>query len=253
MSIDMSTRIGAALDALAAREGVRVLLAVESGSRAWGFPSCDSDWDVRFIYARPLAAYLSVTPRPDTLEQPVDDGLDLSGWDVRKALGLLTKSNAPVLEWLCSPMTYRREEDVACAMAALAQRAAHLPQLAHHYDRLARNAWAPGQDAVRLKSVFYALRPALALSWMRRHRTAPPMDLAALMAGLDLSPSLIEAIADLRRRKAAGTEADTVPRCPAVEAFLTECLAEDAPRPAPWDRTEVIAASDTLMLRLAGL
>ena len=141
----MRRRIGAALDAVERDEGVRVLLAVESGRRAWGFPSRDSDWDVRCLYARPLAAYLSVEPPREGIERPIEAGLDLVGWDLRKALRLLTKSNAAVLEWLASPLVYRREEAVVTALTELAREAAHLPALAYHYGRLARGAW-PGMD-----------------------------------------------------------------------------------------------------------
>jgi hypothetical protein len=90
---------------------VRVLLAVESGSRAWGFASTDSDYDVRFIYAHPADWYLSIDlnteAKRDVIEQPIVDDLDLNGWDLRKALQLLAKSNPPLLEWLNSPIVYR--------------------------------------------------------------------------------------------------------------------------------------------------
>jgi len=247
---DVRERIAAALDDVERHEGVRILLAVESGSRAWGFPSRDSDWDVRFLYVRPLAAYLSAAPRRDTAERAVEDGLDLGGWDLRKALGLIAKSNAPALEWLVSPFVYRREEDVAAELAGIARDAAHLPALEYHYGRLARGSWATGEGPVRLKSVFYALRPALALAWMRRHGTAPPMDLPSLMAGLDLPASFISAVEVLRCRKATGTEADMAPRCPVVAAFLAEMLAMPPSRPAAWERSHVLARADALLLKL---
>ena len=163
----MRRRIETVLDAVEQDEGVRILMAVESGSRAWGFPSRDSDWDVRFLYVRPLASYLSVEPPREGIERPIEAGLDLVGWDLRKALRLLTKSNAAMLEWLASPVVYRRDDAVATALAELAREAAHLPALAYHYDRLARGTWPEGEAgsaSIRLKSLFYALRPALALA-----------------------------------------------------------------------------------------
>ncbi len=80
------------------------MLAVESGSRAWGFASRDSDYDVRFIFVRPLRDYLRVAPLHDVIERPIDEALDLGGWDVRKVLGLMLRSNATVGEWLASPV-----------------------------------------------------------------------------------------------------------------------------------------------------
>jgi predicted nucleotidyltransferase len=103
----MEREIRESLDQIENDERVRVLYAVESGSRAWGFASADSDWDVRFIYARRADWYLSVQRRRDVLEYTLSNGLDMSGWDLRKALGLFAKLNPPLLEWIRSPIVYR--------------------------------------------------------------------------------------------------------------------------------------------------
>ena len=245
-------QVDAALAEVERCEGVRVLLAVESGSRAWGFASRDSDYDVRFIYARPLADYLAVTTPRDVIERPVDGLLDLGGWDVRKALGLAVRSNAVLLEWLASPVVYRRDP-AASDLAALAQAAAHLPALEHHYDRLARGAWSAGADGpIRLKSYFYALRPALALLWLRCHRTPPPMSLPALLDGVLIPSDVTTDIEALQQRKAVACEADVVPRQPVVDAFLAAVLAAPVNRPGPWTSTMVHLA-DQLLRRLLGV
>jgi len=101
----MELTIRQSLQQIAVAEQVRVLYAVESGSRGWGFESADSDWDVRFVYLRPPEWYLSIQHRRDVLEFPLREGLDISGWDLRKALGLFAKSNPPLLEWLRSPIS----------------------------------------------------------------------------------------------------------------------------------------------------
>lgn len=248
---DVRARITDALREVKRAEGVRGWFAVEAGSRAWGFPSRDSDWDVRFLYVRPLAAYLGVVPPRDSIERPVVDGLDLSGWDLRKALGLLVRSNAAVLEWLSSPIVYRCDEGVATELADVARVAAHRPALEYHYDRLARGAW-PSMDGTpaRLKALFYALRPALALTWLRRVGVPAPMDVPSLMAGLVLAPGLVEAITALRARKAIGTEADPAPPSPEVEAFVTAVLAVRPERPSPWSKASATAAADALFSRL---
>lgn len=249
-------RIAAALDRVAQDEEVRILLAVESGSRAWGFPSRDSDWDVRFLYVRPLRSYLSVEPGRDVIERPLVDGLDLNGWGLRKGLGLLVRSSAVVLEWLASPVRYREDDEAAAGLAEVARAAAHLPALQYHYDRLARRSWEGADSSgmaageMRLKSVLYALRPALALDWMRRHGTPPPMDLPALLAGVPLREEMLDAVSVLLARKAAASEADTT-ACPEVVAgFITATLACKVPRPAPWDRSAAVAAADAMLLRL---
>lgn len=102
----MEDTIRSRLDAIQASENVCIVYACESGSRAWGFPSADSDYDVRFIYVRPVEWYLSIDDKRDVIECPVEDGLDINGWDLRKALRLSRKSNPPLLEWLGSPIVY---------------------------------------------------------------------------------------------------------------------------------------------------
>ena len=110
------------LDDLEREEAVRVLYACESGSRAWGFASTDSDYDVRFLYVRPRDWYLSIAARRDVIEQPIVDPYDVNGWDLRKALQLFRKSNPPLLEWLGSPIVYRERTSAAAALRRLAAR-----------------------------------------------------------------------------------------------------------------------------------
>lgn len=247
----MRIRAEAALAETERREGVRVLLAIESGSRAWGFPSRDSDYDVRFIYVRPTSSYLSVSPPRDVIERPIDGALDLGGWDIRKALGLMAGSNAVALEWLASPVVYRSDRAAVEEITALARATAHLPALGYHYDQLARGAWPSGANGpIRLKSYFYALRPALALVWLRRHGTPPPMSMAALLAGSDVPHAVEAGIEELRQRKATAGEADMAPRQPVLDAFLAEALAAPISRPPPWDRTAALASADALFQQL---
>ncbi len=92
--------------------GVRPLLAVEAGSRAWGFASADSDYDIRFIYSRPALDDLGMKRPRDVIEPSdlarigIDPALDISGWDLPKALGLASRSNPALLEWIYGPITY---------------------------------------------------------------------------------------------------------------------------------------------------
>ena len=207
---------------------------------------------MRFIYLRPLAAYIRIEPQRDVIEQPISGLLDLGGWDVRKALGLMVRGNAVVLEWLASPVVYRRDPAVA-NLAALARATAHLPALTYHYDRLARAAWPAGDGPVRMKSYFYALRPALALLWMRTHATPPPMDLPALLAGADIPGAVAAGIEALRRQKAEATEADVVPRQPLLDGFLAGVLAAPAPRPGPWDQAAAVQSANQVFRGLLGV
>ena len=247
----MPDRIAAALDQVERDHHVHILLAIESGSRAWGFPSKDSDWDVRFVYHHTLPHYLSIDPPRDVIETPLHEDLDLGGWDLRKALTLIVASNAVIFEWLASPIIYRHDPAATAALSALALEAAHLPALAYHYDRLARRNWPPSDPgAMRLKDLFYAFRPACCVAWMRRHGTQPPMNLPALMAGLELPDALIDDIHRLKARKGECREADTGNVPETVAAFITTTLAHQAVRAGTWDRTTVTSRADALLRRV---
>lgn len=248
----MGRRIDEALDAIAHEQRVSIIVAVESGSRAWRFPSTDSDYDVRFIYARPVEAYLSISPPRDVIETPIADALDLNGWDVRKALQLAVRSNAVLLEWLSSPVRYR-DSPAAGELAAFARESCDLPGLAYHYDRLARHALddiVASTDAVRFKAYCYALRPALALLAIRERKGPPPMDLPALLEGATVPDAVRQAIADLIGRKATGTEHDTAARQPVLDSFLAEVLGQPMIRPGLADNPIAQTKADALLSRL---
>jgi uncharacterized protein len=229
----MRRRIEAELIRIESQRKVRVLLAVESGSRAWGFSSSDSDYDVRFVYVGTLVDYLSIAARRDVIEQPIIGNLDLNGWDLRKALHLAMHSNAVLLEWLSSPVRYRDEPSLTGPLREIAGGAVYLPALEYHYDRMARRALGEivESDAPRLKTYFYALRPAVALRWLRCHHSPPPMDLPSLMSGADVPHQVVAAVGELLTRKVDAHENDTTARVRMIDAYLHDTLSQDVPRP----------------------
>ena len=255
--------IRAQLDALAAREGIRILFAIESGSRAWGFPSADSDYDVRFVYARPVEHYLSVRDFRDVIETPTLDDpvlgvpLDLNGWDLRKALQLGLKSNPVLREWLVSPVRYGEVAEAVDAMRTLIDGVTDRAAYAYHYDRLARGAWeqiAADADTVKVKRYCYALRPVLMCRWLSLRPELPPMDMASLSAGLDLDSSVLSAMAGLFAMKLKAGEQDILPRQPVLDALITETLAVKADRPAHTDADDRDwQAADAVFHRLVGV
>ena len=229
----MTTRITAALAALEAAHGIRILYACESGSRAWGFPSPDSDYDVRFIYVHPLAWYLGLDEGPDTLNFPVDDELDLAGWELRKTLRLLKGSNAALFEWLQSPILYYEAPGFLAQLRPLLPVAFNLKAGLHHYLGQLRRGVAEDLigEEVRLKRLFYALRSALAARWIRERHALPPMEFAPLRA---LLPADLQGIADeLLAQKTLSNEKTVVARPAALVAFLaSEYAAGQAAREA---------------------
>ena len=174
------------LHQIATSEPLHLLLTVESGSRAWGFPSPDSDYDVRAIYIKQPENYLCIDEQKDTFEYIENQWFDVGGWDIRKALRLLRKSNAVLLEWLRSPIVYAQDDEFICALAELAPQYAQAAPLLHHYRGIARNALSAMDlhSAIRLKKWFYVLRPLLAARWAVQRGGIPPMTLAELSDGL---------------------------------------------------------------------
>lgn len=246
--------IDARLTAIEEEHDVRLLLAVESGSRAWGFPSPDSDYDVRFIYVRQRDRYLSLTPGRDVIETPIEDDIDLNGWDVRKALGLLLKSNAVVSEWIGSPIRYRPDHAVVARLAALADAVLDPRALAHHYASLGRHAaerWLAGDDAVPVKKYFYALRPALAIRYLReRPGSRPPMNLQALIAAVELAGSLAAQIDDLVEAKRRTNERANGMRLQDLDALIRDELARASEVPAAMLDPRLRDQAEALFLEL---
>jgi len=246
--------VEARLARIEAADGVRLLMAVESGSRAWGFPSPDSDYDVRFVYLRPRDWYLSLTPGRDVIEAPIEDEIDLNGWDLRKLLGLLLKSNAVVSEWIDSPIRYRPDHPAVARLAALADAALDPRALAHHYASIGGNnaaRWLAGDEAVAVKKYFYALRPSLAIRCLRLNPAArPPMNLQALVGASDLPQERADEIAALVAAKARTNERGNALRRPGLDALIRDELARAGEVPARPRAPDADVRAQTLFLEL---
>lgn len=247
--------IDAALTAVEQEEGVSILFAAESGSRAWGFPSPDSDWDVRFVYARPTGAYLRVHPQRDVIERPHLPGdLDLSGWDLRKALALMLKGNCTIREWLASPILYREEPALVAALRTLAAQVSARPAARHHYRSVAvrhRDTWLRRRP-VPLKKYLYALRPALALRWMAQHgEGTPPMDMPSLLRQVDLGAAERAAIQALVEAKLVASEMGDGDPDPLLDRFIDEAIgwaeAHGGGERVPAPTVEIVAEADRIL------
>ncbi len=206
-----------------ATEGVALIFAAESGSRAWGFPSPDSDWDIRFIYARPTLWHLQIAPGRDVIEQQLPGDLDLAGWDMRKTLGLILRGNCTVREWLASPIIYMSEDRLVERLRSLCDLVPARRSAWHHYVRLIERVcgqWLR-RSPVNLKKYLYAVRPALVLRWLRTHAEGtPPMDIGRLVAEVDVSPSEWRELQDLLDQKARSSEIGMGEALPAIDAMI---------------------------------
>jgi len=206
--------------------GVRILYACEAGSRAWGFPSPDSDYDVRFIYVRPHDWYLSynVENKRDVIELPIDGLLDISGWDIRKAMKLLMKSNGALLEWLnvSDEHIYWQQSILAPILRKDANDMLNPTALCYHYSHMARrNArqYISGPGKVRLKKYLYVLRPLLAIRYILVHQSMPPVNFHELQdASCPLK--LMMSVDDLLARKATVSELGLGDPYPDINEFI---------------------------------
>ena len=241
--------IRARLRVLEQERDITILFAVESGSRAWGLASPDSDYDVRAVFVRPEPAYLSVSPPSEDLSA-LDGDFDLGAWDLRKFLRLLRKSNATPGEWLQSPIRYRGEEDALhsrifdfAKFETLVRRHFHPRAALNHYRGLAKGAWAGFSDSGegRLKKFFYVLRPLLAARWVAERQTLPPMTFEALLVMLD--EDLRPAVDALAARKREVDEACVVTLPEEVRTYVQntfrELEAADLPRTPQLDATDL--------------
>lgn len=201
---------------------VRILYACESGSRAWGFASRDSDYDVRFIYAHAPDWYQSLDERRDVIEVPIDAELDLSGWDLRKALRLMRKSNPALIEWLKSPVIYAMDEEFMAEFRPLAAEHYSPTRVFHHYRHMAygnARRYLHG-DTIWLKKYLYVLRPILACRWIEQGRGEPPMLFDHLVEATVDDAALRDAIAGLLVLKKTGDELGEAPRIGAISDFI---------------------------------
>lgn len=207
--------------------GVSVLYACESGSRAWGFASTDSDFDVRFLYVHPRDWYFSIEDRRDVIERMLPRDLDLSGWELRKALRLLRKSNPSLLEWLHSPLVYQQNAAFIEEFRALATQCYSARSCFSHYFSYARanyQAHLRG-PAIRLKKYLYVLRPILAAQWIERGLGQPPVEFSVLVETLVPSGELRVALDDLLDRKRAGDELAASPPIGPLQSFIEREIA----------------------------
>lgn len=223
----MKEEISHQLAAIEQTHDVRVLYACESGSRAWGFASPDSDFDVRFIYLQPRDNYLSIHERRDVIELPVNEVLDVNGWDIRKALQLFLKSNAPLYEWLQSPIVYKEHSGFAAELRELMPKYFSRRAGCHHYLSMARNTFENDLQApqVKLKKYFYALRPALACRWILKNQTVPPMEFGQLRT-LVTDAGWQQAVDDLLNRKKKAGEKEFIDPIPKFQEWIAATIAE---------------------------
>ncbi|HAS39761.1 MAG TPA: nucleotidyltransferase [Microscillaceae bacterium] len=219
----MHTTIQNELAKIEESQDIEILYACESGSRAWGFPSPDSDYDVRFIYRHAREKYLSIHPPEDNINLFITKDLDFNGWEIRKALHLFGKSNVSLYEWMQSDMVYQQKTDFVILLRELAPQYFSPRAAVHHYLGIARNTFegALQEPEVKIKKYFYALRTILSACWIVQHQEIPPLQFQKLLPLINDS-KLMAIIEDLLSQKTQAKEGETIAPEPYVDQFIKD-------------------------------
>ncbi len=209
---------------------IKVLFACESGSRAWGFPSPDSDYDVRIIYSKPFNKYLSIYPIKETIETPLKNNFDIAGWDIKKTLLLINKSNAVVWEWLNSPTIYNEQTDFREQIYDLSNGYFSPKSCFHHYLSISNSSAkkieinSENKNEYNLKKLFYCLRSILAARWILEFNSIPPMNIIKLLNADYISSDIKSKIEDLIQEKLNKKESEGYPVDRSLIKFIINSL-----------------------------
>lgn len=203
---------------------VKIILAVESGSRAWGFESSNSDYDARFIYVNKPEWYLSVglEEKRDVIEYPIVDDLDINGWDLRKALRLYWKSNPALMEWVQSPIIYSESTSFKSSILNLVPDVYSVESGIYHYRSMAKNNFRGylKNEFVPLKKYFYVLRPLLSVRWLEKYNKPAPIEFNKLLHLISEHEVLLKAIDNLLIQKRSSLELGVLPQIPEIHNFI---------------------------------
>ena len=224
--MDTKDLIGNRLLEIEQEHSITIMYACESGSRAWGFASPDSDFDIRFVYKRQLTDYLVLRDHPDTLEFPIADNLDFGGWDLKKFLNHVGKSNCVMFEWLQSPIVYCNRSGFQQKYRTVIDNCFEPRATLNHYLGLTKRTLLEFGDAqeVNIKKYFYILRPVLAALWIHEKNAIPPMEFGSLLSGLRIPDKVLSAIAALRKSKQSAVESEMIRRNGPIEDFVNSVV-----------------------------
>jgi len=206
------------------QDEVSILYACESGSRAWGFASPNSDYDIRFLYQSSPESYLSVFESADTIEIPIKDDLDPGGWDIKKALGLLAKSNGALIEWLHSPIVYSNKLDFRERWQNIVKEVLSPRHLINHYKGLAIQITKKKleSDNPTVKGYLYASRALLAAKWVEVKHSPPPVPFVELMDFAE--PELKRVLEETVKWKETADEVASKGRITEIDQFIEKAI-----------------------------
>lgn len=234
------------------KEKVKILYCAEAGSRATGLFSTDSDYDARFIYMRSKTDYLRLEPLRDVIEWQCDGTLDISGWDIRKALTLGYRSNPTLLEWINSPVVYAQTEDWQPIANVIKEFFSQKKTLLHYLSMAKSNYdTAFRSDRLKFKKYFYVLRPLLSAEWVLTKNEMPPLEFEKLT---ELLPEgeIKETVSSLVTAKRNGSKKTEGALLPSLNEYIDSQLTalETAANTLPAPEHKTVSALDKIFLSL---
>ncbi len=208
--MNIKEKVTAHLKEIEQQHEVTIIHAIESGSRSWGFPSPDSDYDVRFIYAHKKDWYLQVFPERDVIEVPINAELDIAGWDVKKAMFLAAKGNVVVHEWLNTPIVYQSHPLLYPELKTVIDQSFNPQAAYHHYRSMAKRAWLDIQEQheVKLKRFFYFMRALLSARWITQNNAMPSVQFEYLLANTGINSDRVDDVLQLVKLKSSMMESE---------------------------------------------
>ncbi len=203
---------------------IKIIYSIESGSRGWGFPSMDSDYDVRFVYVKSKYYYLSIDEKPDFIEYPIDHVLDINGWDIKKILLHIKKSNPSILEWFSSPIVYLDKYNFKNSINDVICEYFLKTNAMYHYFHLSFKKFQDNlrSDEIKIKTIFYILRPIFCLMCIEKNNSMPPMEFKKLVDTSDVSDDIKDDIYYLLTVKSKSNEGFFVNKSPVLWKFIKE-------------------------------
>ena len=223
--MSISDNITEKLKTIEKSENIKILHAVESGSRAWGFASPDSDYDVRFIYMHPKNYYLRLDKTRDVIECELNDTYDINGWDISKALRLLHNSNPTVFEWVHSPIVYSTHDIIKKLTPDIDSFFSCKSGIYHYISTALSNSRYLKPEHIKYKKYFYVIRPILACKYILEYGTPPPVlfsELVNTVADETIKPFISELI----RIKTETPETATGKHIPELDKYIEKNITD---------------------------
>lgn len=225
--IDITQIIKSKLIEIEQKENIHILYACESGSRAWGFASSDSDYDVRFVYVRPTEFYLKIENTKDTLECELTELYDITGWDIKKLLWLLNKSNPSIFEWAVSPIVYKTTEEWKY-VSKIFNNYFSVKKALYHYNSITKNnlrRYFEEKAEVKYKPYLYNLRQCLSCQWIMDRKSPPPIVFDVLKEAY-IPDDLRETVSSLIEFKKSMEEKERGPRIKEIDEYISSIVLE---------------------------